>query len=92
MGQRIVHLLGTHLVPGRIPDGVLLGEHVRQELEKKRTAVCKRSVSTLTVPYATLFPVHNSRVTAMVLNIEIFSNIQGCGNIKFASSAFLWFV
>lgn len=32
MGQGIAHILRAHLIQGRIPDGVLFGEQVRQEL------------------------------------------------------------
>lgn len=35
MGQRVVHVVGTHQVQGRVPDGVLLGEQVGQELEEE---------------------------------------------------------
>lgn len=34
MGQGVVHILGTHLVQGGIPDGVLFGEQVCQELHR----------------------------------------------------------
>lgn len=34
MGQGVVHVLRIHLVQGAIPDGVLFGEQVRQELHR----------------------------------------------------------
>lgn len=35
MGQRVVHVVRIHLVEGRVPDGVLLGEQVGQELREE---------------------------------------------------------
>lgn len=35
MGQWVVHIVGTHIVEGEIPDGVLFGEQVRQELHRR---------------------------------------------------------
>lgn len=34
MGQRVVHVVVTDLVQGRVPDSVLLGEQVGQELKE----------------------------------------------------------
>lgn len=35
MRQRVVHVLGSHLVPRVVPDGVLPGEQVGEELGRK---------------------------------------------------------
>lgn len=35
MREGIVHILRTHLVQGGIPDGVLFGEQVCEELHKR---------------------------------------------------------
>lgn len=44
MGQGVVHILGTHLIQGGIPDGVLFGKQVCQELHgrdgEKRAVEC----------------------------------------------------
>jgi len=34
VGQGVVHILRTYLVQRRIPDGVLFGEQVREELHR----------------------------------------------------------
>ena len=36
MRERVVHVVRAHVVERGIPDGVLPGEQVRQELEEKR--------------------------------------------------------
>lgn len=36
MGQRVVHIVWNHLVQGGIPDSVLFGEQVCQELCRRK--------------------------------------------------------
>lgn len=77
MGQRIIHVLRTHLVQGRIPDGVLLGEHVGKELFKNKEIKKEDSRNigskTLVISHSNsiYLTIYNNHVTAMTLNIKI---------------------
>lgn len=78
MGQGVVHVLRTHLVQGAVPDGVLFGEQVRQELHRGEESSEDEAESKCT-DFPALADTLSADLTAIVfILITFFTGIYGC--------------